>query len=145
MSLEDAVLKSAEAQLALAKAMNYYADTINKYGLKVEQAGGAEPAAARTAADEKPGRKKRVVDAAPEPEIEPEIEDDDGFDEPEEESTDVLTADDIRGILLKVRDKFGDKSHAIAICNKFGYKGIPDIKEKDYAKVYAAAKSKLES
>ncbi len=157
-TLEESLKLLAESNVTLAKAQTYYADTINKFGLKIEKANegktpnpdgeatgsSAPPPKAETAAQKK--KREAAESAAREEETgEEETGEDDGFGEEEEEkgAPENISAEDVRAILLKVRDKFGDKSHAIDICKKFGYKGIPDIKEKDYEKVFKAAKAKL--
>lgn len=151
MSIEEALKENAAASLELAKAMRFYAETINKYGLKIEQANtGEEPAAsttsktttgARETAAQKKAREKAEAAAA----AAAEEGDDDGFGsaEPEGDEEPELTADTVKAILLQVRDKHEDKGPALAIIAKFGYKAIPDIKPKDYAAIYKAAEKEL--
>lgn len=106
----------------------------------------AEPSAPTKAPEEKakPGRKPK---AKPEPE--PEAEEGDDF-ESEEESDDAddfeaeapksasISADQIREILMKVKDSKGADA-ARGILKNVGVSAIAQIPEKDYAKVVSAA------
>jgi outer membrane biosynthesis protein TonB len=111
-------------------------------------AAAAEPSAPTKAPEEKakPGRKPK---AKPEPEPEPETEEGDDF-ESEEESDDAddfeaeapksasISADQIREILMKVKDSKGADA-ARGILKNVGVSAIAQIPEKDYAKVVSAA------
>lgn len=165
MSFEESLKTLADSNLRLAAAMDKYADTITKFGLKVEEAntGAAEEAtdeetarlqyedrkknamlSAGSAGEEKKPR-GRPAKAKPEPTPEPEVEEeDDGFgdDDDEVEEDKPLTAEVIKNELKAVRDAAG-KDKALAIIQKLGYKAIPEIKEKDYKAVHDACQKIL--
>ena len=163
MSFEDSLKALADSNLRLAAAMDKYADTITKFGLKVEEAntGSAEEAtdeetarlqyedrkknamlsAGSAGEEKKPRGRPKKVEPAPEPEVEDE---DDGFgdDDDEVEEDKPLTAETIKNELKAVRDAAG-KDKALAIIQKLGYKAIPEIKEKDYKAVHDACQKIL--
>lgn len=138
-TLEESIKALAESNVALAKAQTYYADTINKFGLKINEANGeagATPGKSTEKATEKAEtpaqRKKREAAEAAEA---AKGKDSDGFDDEPEQATEALTADDVKKKLFEVKDAAGDKQPALDIIGEYGYKAIPEVKEKDYAKV----------
>lgn len=143
MSFEESLKTLADSNLRLAAAMDKYADTIIKFGLKVEEANTGTLTAETEAEEPKKGR-GRPAKAKPEPTPEPEVEadDDDGFGEDEEEV--VLDFATVKQALKDVaaHPKLG-KPKALDILDKAGYKSIPDIKEKDFRSVYDACQKLL--
>lgn len=143
MSFEESLKALADSNLRLAAAMDKYADTITKFGLKVEEAntGKAEETEEEAPVAEKKPR-GRPAKAKPEPTPEPEVEDeDDGFGEEEEEEAAIDFAA-VKQALKDVAAKVG-KEKALKIMHDRGYKAIPEIKEKDYKAVYDAAQKLL--
>lgn len=153
MSLEDSMKALADSNIVLAKALTGYAEvvTANTEVLKSIHASGgvafvgASEAVAAGAADAagKPGRKPRTTPAASTPEPEPE---NDPFADDEPETAKELTADDIKALLLKVRDKGGEKKNEAAarkIMEAVGAASIGKIAPKDYAKVAELAEKAL--
>jgi hypothetical protein len=133
----------AEANLTLAKALTYYADTVNKFGLKIEKGNeGRAPVAEQEeeapVAEKKPrGRPKKEAEPAPEVE-----EEDDGFGDEDEGEDDAVDFEKVKGALKALRDA-GQKDKALKIMNDKGYKTIPDIKEKDFKAIYDACQKLL--
>lgn len=147
MSIEDTMKDMAESQRELAAAMREYASVIAQYSKSIVSAatGAADeaPAELKSEPKAKPGRpagstnKKKEEPAPPAEEPEDDDNGDDGFGE-EDENTSAVSFDDVKEALKGVAKKHS-KDKALEILGKFGYKGIPEIKEADYAKVHAAA------
>lgn len=145
MSLEDSMEKLAASNLKLAASFDRYADVVEKYGLKIEADNAGTAAPSTPEKTEKPaaatGKGKGKGKPADPP---PAAKEDDGFgDDPdnEEEEDEIpkeLNADIIKAKLFEVKDAYGDKEPALAIIRKLGYSAIPDVKPKDYEKVYKA-------
>ena len=137
-TLEESIKALAESNVALAKAQTYYADTINKFGLKINEANGeaGSTQAAEKTTTEKPkgetaaAKKKRQAEEAAAAAKNKEA--DDGFGE---EAQETFTADDVKAKLMAVKNAAGDKAPALAIIKEYGYNAIPEVKEKDYAAV----------
>lgn len=150
MSIENALANFAAAADKLADAMTNYAAVMEKYGAQViglneGTVAAPAPKTAAPPAEEKPkakpGRPAKATKAAAAP-----ADEDDGFGDDGEAARDPVTADDVKTILLKIRDaNKGDKTPAIAIIKKFGYSAIPEIQEKDYADIADAAQAWLDS
>ena len=136
MSLEESMLK-------LAASMDRYADTLDRISksnptqIAVATGGTAGETAEAPVADKKPGRgKAKAVEAAPEPEAAEEV--DPFADEAaEEEAAPELTAEVIRALIMKVKEK--NKDHAMAIIKKVGADTISKIDPKQYEKVVELA------
>ena len=137
MSLEDSMKELAESNLTLAKAFNYYAGVVEKFGLKFEGDNGAAPAAAPAGDKPKATRGKKAEPVAAT------TDDSDGFgdagfgDDDASGVPEKITADMMKGKLIEVRDAYGDKAPALKIINAYGYNAIPEVKPADYAKVWA--------
>lgn len=166
MSLEESMAALAEANKALAESnlklvesqervAGLYEAQIEAYNNCVANGGVLvqTPAPAKadttTKADtgKKPGRpagsgKKKEDPPADKDDGLGDGDGDDGFGDGDE-TTPALDFDTVKAELLKVRDKFGDKSHALAIIKEFGYSALPDIQEKDFAAIYKKAQAKL--
>lgn len=142
MSLEQSMQALADANLKLATALEFYADTVNKYGLKITEA-NENPKADAPTEDAKPrgrGRPKATPAPEPTPEPEPEV---DAFGEDEEEiEQKTITQADVKNILKQVRDQV-DMPTALAILSKFGYRAIPEVAPKDFEAIYNAATKAL--
>lgn len=163
MSIEDALLKSAEAQNNLADAMNRYATVMAKIaesgvsfvGTAAQTPAGAAAAAAAdaapatkepTAAEKKAAAaaKKKAEKAAAEAAAADASGDDLGLDEddPFADPADApaektYTTADIRELILKVRDKGGEKQNAEGakkVLTALGVKSMSEIPEDKYAK-----------
>lgn len=155
MSLEDSMKALADSNIVLAKALTGYAEvvTANTEVLKsihasggVAFVGASEAVAAGAAATAgKGGRKAKETPAASTPAADPEPEND-PFADDEPEAAKELTADDIKALLLKVRDKGGEKKNEAAarkIMEAVGAASIGKIAPKDYAKVAELAEKAL--
>lgn len=152
MSLEESMKDLAESNRELAKAQRYYAGVIEKFGLKVESDNtGKTPAPAASTPEKAPktetAAQKKAREKA-EKEAKAKKDEDDGFgDEPEQqdeqededEIPSELTLDIVKAKLFEVKDAYGDKTPALAIIQKLGYDAIPNVKAKDFEKVYRAA------
>ena len=148
MSLEDSMKELAASNLKLAASFDRYADVVEKYGLKIEQANTA-PAAADEAAPSKPPKAEKPPKASKggKAKAEPEkAADNDGFDEDEKPSKPKkeLTHDEVKAILLKIKEISGSKEPAINIIAEYGYSGIPQIQAKDFEAIYNDAEEWIE-
>lgn len=157
MSLEEAMLKQAEASNKLADAFNRYADVVERFGLKLENDNAGKATVAQQEADKpakaekpagKPGRPpNKATKPAPEPEPESDgLDDDDNElgDEEEIVAPKNLGHDDVKKKLLEVKAaNGGDKAPAIAIITSFGYDTIQQVKEKHFADIWVEAEKKL--
>ena len=153
MSLEETLKALAESQTKLAVAMTNYAETIDKYGLKIITAnGGDTPAAA--ASSEKPkaeGKPKGGKAAAAKADAAAgEGGGDDGFgnegggDGFGDEGGKTYTFDDVKAKLLSLMSKNGgDKTASVAIINKYGYQSLNDIKDQHFAQIVADVEKAL--
>lgn len=135
MSLEDAMNN-------LATAMNRYADTMDRISnsnpTQIAVAAGGSTEAAPAADKGKPGRKKKedTAEAAPAAAAaEPDPFADDAGEE--EEAAPELTAEVIRGLVMKVKDK--NKDHALALLKKVGAETVSKIDPAQYPKVVELA------
>ncbi|MBT9159027.1 MAG: hypothetical protein DDT26_00276 [Dehalococcoidia bacterium] len=170
MSIEEALLKNAEAQSRLAGAMTRYAEVMEAataIGVKMLEAGAPPgrtpdlaptptPTPTPTPAAETSGKTrgrprkeeaKPTVAAPPAEEVEEEAEGDDWGDE-QEESAPEYTAVDVRTAILKVRDKGGEKSNAAAakrVLEMLGVKSMSEIPEDKYAKAISLCEKALKS
>jgi predicted component of type VI protein secretion system len=141
MSLEEALKDQAEASRELASAMRYYADTLRAVAAgNPGQVVAPNNAADTAATEDKPAKGGRGRKAA-EPKEEPKAaaSEPDPFGEEEEEAAGEpeLTADAIRGLVMKVKEK--NKDHALALLKKIGAETISKIDPKDYQKVVELA------
>lgn len=163
MSIEQALIKSAEAQETLAAAMNRYAAVMEKVvetgvtfvgtpGTLPEGATSktSDPAPTRelTAAEKKAAKKAADKAAAEKAAADAAAADDAGGEEEEEEEDPFATDDDtpaektyttaeIRALILKVRDKGGEKANpegAKKVLTALGVKSMSEIPEDKYAK-----------
>jgi hypothetical protein len=156
MSLEESMLKLAEANNRLADATTKYAAVVeaNTEVLKsIHAQGGVSFVGAAPSGDTptaatpagKPGRKPKETPAAAAPAVaepDPFGDDDDLGGEPEK----TYTAADIKAGILKVRDKGGEKKNeaaARAILKEIGVDSIGKIAESDYPKVMALVEKAL--
>ena len=133
MSLEDSFDR-------LAKAMDKYADVIERFGLKIESEAKAagEKSADKPAEEKKAGRPKGSTKKAPEPE-EDEVEDDGlGGDETEEEEEEGIDADTVKAKLKELGDAT-ERTVASAIFRDMGFKSFNDIPDGKLQAVYDAA------
>lgn len=142
MSIEDTLSKLADSQNALASAMTNYANVMqaiaagNPSSIVAPTGGDNTGTGSDAPAEKKPrGRaaanaKAAAAAAAAEPDP---FGDDAGGEEAEPE----LTADVIRKVVLKVKDK--NKDHALALLKKIGVDTLSKIEEKDYPKVIELA------
>jgi len=150
MSLEESMKDLAASNRELAGSLKFYAETVNKYGLKIIESNGGEApaAAAAAAATDKPtgGKPKggkaaaaKAEPAAPEGGEGGEGGGDDGFgggDGFGGETT--LTFDDVKAKLLALMSKNGgDKTASVAIINKYGYASLNDIKDAHFEQIVA--------
>ena len=151
MSLEESMKDLADANRELAAGLREYAGVIKKVGLKAlgkadseeeEEEGAPKPKASKSTATKSTAAKSATKKSAPKEEEEEEEEDPFGENEEEEEEEEV-TLDDVKAALIALRDKTGDKEAPLAVMGKFGYKKVPDIQSKDFAKVKAAAEAAL--
>lgn len=163
MSIEEALLNSASAQEKLAEAMNRYATVMERIvetgvsfvGAPSQLPDGAntgKPAADAkadakplTAAQKKAAEKKAAEEAAAAAvsnkagaESDPFADaGDDPFAEGEGEAEKDYTAAEVRELVLKVRDKGGEKKNqagALEILTKLGVKSMSEIKDADLNK-----------
>lgn len=144
MSIEESINKLADSQNALASAMTNYANVMqaiaagNPSSIVAPTGGdntGTGPGTDAPAEKKPRGRaaanaKAAAAAAAAEPDP---FGDDAGGEEAEPE----LTADVIRKVVLKVKDK--NKDHALALLKKIGVDTLSKIEEKDYPKVIELA------
>ena len=146
MSLEESMKDLAESNRELAAAQRYYAGVIEKFGLKVESENeGKAPAAAAAAKESKPAAGKGKSKPADPPAA---AKEDDGFGDDEggeDEIPKELNADIIKAKLFEVKDAYGDKAVALKIIQDLGYNAIPDVKAKDYEKVYKLCVASLKN
>lgn len=165
MSLEESMAALAEANKALAasnlklvesqeRVAELYEGMTEAYNncvanggegqvVKLPAAASAAKADAATSTGKKPGRPKKDAKKDDAPPADDGMGEDDGFGDDGDDATPALDFDTVKAELLKVRDKFGDKSHALAIIKEFGYSALPDIQEKDFAAIYKKAQAKL--
>lgn len=150
MSLEQSMTTLAEANLVLAKAMTQYATVMQAH---LSANGVAVPAAAAAATNDEPAaaadkpkgtrRTKAQIDADAAAEVaalaakNAASEPDPFADEQEEVEEAALTADDIRKLVLKVKEK--NPEHALGILKKIGVSTLAKIEEKDYPEVVRLA------
>ena len=166
MSIEEALLKSAAAQEKLAAAMDRYAGVMERIaesgvafvgGPGSVPEGAATPAATGktddkpatgkkpTAAEKKAAEKKAAEEAAAAAaaaeggEGEDPFADgsDDPFADGGDEAEKNYTAAEVRELILKVRDKGGEKKNAagaMEILTKLGVKSMSEIKDADFNK-----------
>lgn len=145
MSIEQAMLKQAEAAEKLADAMNRYADVVEKYGLKLETenkgkatVADQEKAGAKATGSKATGAKATGSKAK---------SDDDGFgdDKPTKpKPKKTVSVDDAKALLLKVKNVAGDKQPALDIIAEFGYSKLPEVQEKDAAAIAEKAQEWLD-
>lgn len=140
MSIEQSMQAQADAMNNLANAMNRYASVMEAIAnrdpshIVTPPAGNAAAAETPAAAEKsKPGRKPKnetkAADTTAEPEPDAFGDDGDAFgDEPAK-----LTAEDIRALVLKLKDK--SKEDALAVIKAVGVSTLAQIEEKDYQKV----------
>ena len=135
MSLEDSFDR-------LAKAMDKYADVIERFGLKIESEAKAagEKSADKPAEEKKAGRPKGSTKPKPAPvEEEEEVEDDGlGGDEAEEEEEEGIDADTVKAKLKELGDAT-ERTVASAIFRDMGFKSFNDIPDGKLQAVYDAA------
>lgn len=124
MSLEQSMEK-------LAEAMTYYADTIKKFGLKVETDNGETKPKAKT---EEAEPKKKVGRPAGSAKSKADAEDD-GFGG--EDNEDEVTLDVVKAKLMSVKEAAGDKAPALKIIGKYGYNALGELQGDDEVKNYA--------
>ena len=154
MSLEESMKEVAESNRELAEsnrelaaAQLEYAKTIREYGTRTLVGAGkpskgdadeekpkpqtaAEKKAAKAAAD------KAAKDAAKDE------GDDDGFDD-DDAGSKTYTHDEVKALLVQVKNTNGDKEEALDLIRPLGYQTIPSIQEKDFAKVAKIAEAWL--
>ena len=152
MSLEESMKDLADANRELAAGLREYAGVIKKVGLKAlgkadseeeEEEGAPKPKASKSTATKSTATKSATKKSAPKDEGEEEEEEDPFGENEEEEEEEEVTLDDVKAALIALRDKTGDKEAPLAVMGKFGYKKVPDIQSKDFAKVKAAAEAAL--
>lgn len=149
MSLEESMKTLADASDRLAVALTRYAETVDKYGLKIIEANGdAAPSAAATS--EKPakaGKTKGAAATKEEPAANAGSGDgfgDDGFGGGGEGGGKEYTFDEVKGKLLELMKKNGgDKTESVAIINKYGYASLNDIKDAHFGDIYAAVEKAM--
>lgn len=167
MSIEEALLKSAAAQEKLADAMNRYAGVMEQIAESgVAFVGGpgsvpdgvATPAATKTDSAKEPTAAEKKAAAAAKKKAEKEAAEkaaaeaagadagDDPFADGSEgddpfadggEAEKNYTAAEVRELILKVRDKGGEKKNAagaMEILTKLGVKSMSEIKDADFNK-----------
>lgn len=161
MSIEQALLKSAEAQEKLADAMNRYASVLEQVietgvtfvGTPAQLPDGATVAAGATSAKEPTAAEKKAA-AAAKKKAEKEAaekaaadaaaasggeEEEDPFATGDEDAgaEKTYTTAEIRDLILKVRDKGGEKANAEGakkVLAALGVKSMSEIPEDKYAK-----------
>lgn len=158
MSLEESMKAQADAMNNLANAMNRYATLMEK----VAAAGGLslpaptapsdptptpEPSAAATTPKATRGR-KATTEKATTPAANAEVDafeeggdtgaEEDPFGEAAAPAAKAITAEDIRTVVLKVKEK--NKDHALKLLAAVGVTTLSQIQEKDYQKVIDLAK-----
>lgn len=161
MSIEEALLKNAEALNRHSEALNRQAavmEQIAESGVafvataaqlpaSASTTSGAKPAAAaekpKTAAEKKAEKKAAEAAAASAAAITVESPDDDLDDDEgdpfaaDEDEAKTYTTADIRALILKVRDKGGEKANAEGakkVLAALGVKSMSEIAEDQYAK-----------
>lgn len=135
MSLEQAMEK-------LAASMDRYADVIEKYGLQVQTANSD-----KSPAEDKPSTSKATKTTGKTKPAAKEEADDDGFEEKKpaaNKKKKAATFDDVKAVLLKIKEVAGDKAPALELIAEFGYDGIPKIQEKDFEGIIEKANEWLE-
>jgi hypothetical protein len=161
MSLEESMKDLAEsnreraaADRELAKAMTFYAETINKFGLSLHNSNeGKEPqpgAVASATSDKPSGRGRKPAATAKEEPAAAGSNDgfgDDGFGgEGGEGGGKEYTFDEVKGKLLELMKKNGgDKTESVAIINKYGYASLNDIKDAHFSDIYDAVEKALKT
>ena len=148
MSLENSMEKLAASNERLAASLDKYADTVERYGLKLDaenvgkvKVGDDTKPAKETKPEKETAAQKKAREKA---EAAAKVKEDDGFgdeedeDEDEDEVPSELNADIIKAKLFEVKDAYGDKAVALKVIQDLGYTAIPDVKAKDYEKVYRA-------
>lgn len=156
MTIENALLKSAEANEKLADAMNRYSDVllaaveggVSVAGTAFEKTEATTDTKAPTAAEKKAAaaaEKKAAKEAAEAAKAAAEAaedddglgdDDDDGFGD-DEASEKTYTTADIRELILKVRDIGGEKKNAAGakkVLATLGVKSMSEISEDMYGK-----------
>lgn len=151
MSLEESMNTLAESNLKLAAAMSHYASVMQAVaaGNPTAVVAPSNPPAATDATPEKAkGKGGRKSNAEKEAEAAAKAADngeadpfnDGGEADPfadDEPATPALTAEVIRGLVLKVKEK--NKDHAMGLLKKLGVSTLGQIKEEDYPKVVELA------
>lgn len=142
MSLEESMKDLAASNRELAEAQREYANVIREHGTQAVLNGSAatpenrgEKPAVKTKAEKPATKTKTKVE---------EKEEDDGFgDDNDNDNDEVLTHDDVKKLLIQVKDTNGDKEDAFTITRKYGYETIPKIQEKDFANIARDARAWL--
>jgi hypothetical protein len=154
MSIEDSMNRLAAAQEKLADAMTHYATVMqniadgNPTSLVAPSTKSAEPAASAAAPATKGKRRTKAeieADAAKAATAEGDGEADpfateeaDPFADGAEEAEPVLTAEVIRGLVLRVKEKNTENAHKLL--KALGVATLGAIQEKDYPRVVELAK-----
>ena len=135
MSLEDAMLKLAASMDRYAGVLEGIANS-NPTQIAVATGGAAADATPATSGR---GRKKKDEAPAAAPAAEEAVEEADPFadEAEEEEAAPELTAETIRALVMKVKDK--DKNTALALLKKVGADTVAKIDPKQYPKVVELA------
>lgn len=138
MSLEESMKNLAEANERLATALTKYAETVDKYGLRIIEANGDGSAPAAAASTEKPkGGKGKAAASKEEPAASAGSNDgfgDDGFGGSGGGKT--YTFDEVKQKLLDLMNKNGgDKTESVAIIGKYGYQSLNDIKDAHFTDI----------
>lgn len=158
MSIEEALLKSAEAQEKLADAMNRYAGVMEQIvetgvafvGTPAQLPDGATTTTSTTAKEPTAAEKKAAAAAKKKADAEAkaaaeaaaaeggEEEEEDPFADPgETTAAKEYTTAEIRDLILKVRDKGGEKKNAEGakkVLTALGVKSMSEIPEDKYGK-----------
>lgn len=152
MSIEETMKLQADAMNNLAAAMNNYASVMQAVAAGNPGSVVAPAAAAgQPTTDAAPPEKKKggrppkdktppaadAIDEAANAFGEGEAEEDPFGEEPAAPAQKALTAEDIRGLVLKVKAK--NKDHALALLKKIGVSTLGQIQEKDFEKVVELA------
>ena len=147
MSLEESMKELAESNLALAKAMNGYAKVITEHGTQAVVSGKPakdDPDAGSSSKPQTAAEKKAAKAAAEKAakEAAKDEGDDDGFDD-DDTGSKTYTHEEVKALLVQVKNTNGDKEEALDLIRPLGYQTIPSIQEKDFAKVAKAAEAWL--
>ena len=145
MSLEESMKELAESNRELAAAQREYVATIREYGTRVLLGEGEEAAGKKTTGKAQTAAEKKAADAAAKKSAAAAAaQDDDGFgDEDDDAGSEKLSHDDVKALLVEVKNTNGDKEEALALIRKYGYDSIPKIQEKDFAKIAKDARAWL--